>query len=147
MLLFCDVINFWLYDNTIYIYFRAIPSFSDGNKAHLLPVLSSITCIWEHNIWEIACTCFWKYYQECLGQVSPAWVRRCTREVIWGQLSSEEWRPSNHTVPRWAPTCCNWIRCSPSVIVWLCSLFHPLPLFLGRFRYVLLACNQGSIHF
>lgn len=43
-----------------------------------------------------------------------------------------------------APTCCNWIRCLPSVIVWLFSLFHPLPLFLGCLRYVLLACNQGK---
>lgn len=110
---------------------------------HLLLVLIFITCVSEQHIKQ----------QELLAPAFGSTIRnvslRCLQhrvrrraEVISGQPSSEEWGWTDCPAQRRAPTCCNWIGRSPSVIVWPCSLSHPLPLFLGRFRYVL-ACNKA----
>lgn len=120
---------------------------------HLLRILTSITCVLRvrTHVKIRSCRNCLHLVLEVLSGMSWSGVSSIGSGFVQGLFqdspSSEEWRPSDHTVPRWAPTCCNWIRCSPSVMVWPCSLFHPLPLFLGRSRYVLLVCNQGSIHF
>ena len=126
-----------------------IPSFSDDNNSNGTPVTRSLfnhlrmrtqnqrNCL--HLLLEVLSGMSWSG----VSSVGAGSVQGLFED----SFPQRNEGPSDHTVPRWAPTCCNWIRCSPSVIVWPCSLFHPLPLFLGRFRYVLLACNQGSIHF
>lgn len=108
--------------------------------------LLSRVCVWENScqntkLQKLLAPAFGSVIKNVLVRCLQHWVMRCVG-VISGHPSSEEWRLSGCMVPCWATTCCNWIIYSPSVMVWPCSLFHPLPLFQECF--ILLARNWAS---
>lgn len=76
-----------------------------------------------------ACACFLEVRNTLFGGLQYHALRR-------GYLRTAILRGLGVFWTTWCSTCCNWIRCSLSLVVWPCSLFHRLPLFWSLFRYV-----------
>lgn len=83
--------------------------------------------------------------KECPGQVSRP---RC-RPVCRGCFRTALRGSSEHTVPRRAPTCCNWIRCSPvSHGLAVLTLPSPPPIVSGGLSDMFYEhATRAGIHF
>lgn len=142
-------ISFWKYTNSniivqyICLFSEWFSSFSDGDNFNGAPVTRSYfyrvcVCVClrtrqNTKLHKLLAPAFGSVIKNVLVRCLQQWVRRCLG-AIPGHPSSEEWGLSECMVPCWARTCCNWIICSPSVIVW--AMFTlPSPPIVSRVFY------------